>query len=54
MSGSHRVVKLITPTGCFQPCALVSAGTWKNPANKQHTMNVSQYELHNKNSFICS
>ena len=39
-SGSHRVVTLITPTGCFPRCALVSAVTWKNPPNEEHSMNV--------------
>src|SRR5215831_10287002 len=28
------------PTGCFPPCALVSAVTWKNPPNEDHSVNV--------------
>src|ERR1700746_2708710 len=31
---------LITPTGFFPRCALVSAVTWKNPLNEEHSMNV--------------
>src|SRR5215475_1872213 len=29
-------------TGCFPRCALVSAVTWKNPLNEEHSMNVSR------------
>src|SRR5215475_13317583 len=31
---------LITPTGCFPPCALASVATWKNPPNEEPSMNV--------------
>jgi 6-phosphogluconate dehydrogenase (decarboxylating) len=34
-SGSHRVVKLIMPTGCFRRSASVSAVTSKNPGTER-------------------
>src|SRR5207249_7536584 len=35
-----RVVTLITPTGCFPPCALLSAAIWKNQPSEKSSMNV--------------